>query len=357
MSNVDDIDDDAFHDTAANFSTNESESELQDCIPGDSYTRAFEYDFSNSSFFSSSVQLRSHNNNPLSVDDECFDVDNVAPESLYVDKEDFIRLHNLSEFQRESILAERMEMLRSEHAMNKALHQVTSTVGDERDGKESGNVLLQAISIVCDEITVETALSPEDALKSTNKFIERGAVSASQEELEEHVSLITVTDNVKSTSVSSQNTALSGAPQIQSFFEACVPAVEARVVRGRGRGRPPGRAAASRSRTSGGRSSNQSRSCGRGGASNDSQRSSAAVPGRGGRGHGCPIGHGKSGRLPSRPAALQVQAGWEVHPLENLCGNAHFGNQQDVIDFLVGERCRNYVDNIQQNLSLKLSLH
>jgi hypothetical protein len=234
-----------------------------------------------------------------------------------------------------------MEMLHSEHAMNKALHQVISNVGNERDGKESGNVLLQAISIFCDEMAVETALSPEDALKSTNKFIEQGAVSASQEEHEEHVLLIAVTDNVKTTSVSPQNTALSGAPQIQSFFEACVPAVEASVVRGRGRGRPPGRAAASQSRTSQGRSSNQSRSHGRGGASNDSQRSSAAVPGRGGRGRGHPIGHGNSGRLPSRPAALQVQASWGVHPLENLCGNAHFGNQQDIIDFLVGEQCRN----------------
>jgi hypothetical protein len=245
-------------------------------------------------------------------------VDNVAPESLYVDKEDFIQLHNLSEFQHERILAERMEMLRSEHAMNKALHQVTSTVGDERDGKESSNILLQAISIVCDEIAVETALSPEDALKSTNKFNERGAVSASQEELEEHVLLFAVTDNVKSMSVSPQNKALSGAPKIQSFFEACVPAVEASVVQGGGRGRPPGRAAASRSRTSGGRSSNQSRSRGRRGASNDNQHSSAAVPGRGGRGRGRPIGRGNSGRLPSGPAALQVQAGW-FYSSEILC--------------------------------------
>jgi hypothetical protein len=165
MSNVDDTDDDAFYDTAADGSTNASKSELQDCIPGDSYTHALEYDWSNSNFFLSSVKLRSHNNYPLSVDDECFDVDNVASESLYVDKEDFAWLHNLSEFQCESILAEWIEMLRSEHAMSKALCQVTSTVSDEHDGKECSNALLQAFSIVCDEMAVETALLPEEALK------------------------------------------------------------------------------------------------------------------------------------------------------------------------------------------------
>jgi hypothetical protein len=275
-------------------------------------------------------------------------VDNVAPESLYVDDEEFIQLHTLSEFQCESILAEWMEMLCSKHAMSKALHQVISTVGDECDGKECSNALLQAFPMVCNEMAVETALPPEDALKSTDQSIERGTVSASQEEHEEHLSLVAVTDNAKSMSVSPQNTALSGAPQIQSFFEACVPAVEASIFQGRGRGRSPGRAAASRGRNSRVRSSNQSRSHGRERASNDSQCSSAAVPGRGGRGRGRPIGHGNSGMLPSRPAALQVQAGWEVQPLENLCGNAHFGNQQEVIDFLLGEQCRNYVDSIQQ---------
>jgi hypothetical protein len=78
------------------------------------------------------------------------------------------------------------------------------------------------------------------------------------------VSLVAVIDNAKSTSVSPQNTALSGAPQSQSFFEACVPAVEASVVQGRGRGGPPGRAVASRGRNSWGGSSNQSRSHARG---------------------------------------------------------------------------------------------
>jgi len=171
------------------------------------------------------------------------------------------------------------------------------------------------------------------------------------------MSLVAVMDKAKSTSVSPQNIALSGAPQSQSFFEACVPAVEASVVQGRGGGRAPGTAEASWGRNSRGTCSNQSRSRGRGRASNDAQCSSAAVPVRGGRGRGHPIGHGNSGRLPSHPAALQVQAGWEGQPLENLCGNAHFGNQQEVIDFLLGEQCRNYNDNIQQNLSLKFSLH
>jgi hypothetical protein len=46
-----------------------------------------------------------------------------------------------------------------------------------------------------------------------------------------------------------------------------------------------------------------------------------------------------------------------MKPLEEVCSIAQFGNQQEVIDFLLGNRCMNYVDNLQKNLGLKLSLH
>jgi hypothetical protein len=49
-------------------------------------------------------------------------VDNIAPESLYVDDDDLMRLNNLSELRHESILVEWVEMLQSQHAMSKALH-------------------------------------------------------------------------------------------------------------------------------------------------------------------------------------------------------------------------------------------
>jgi hypothetical protein len=43
-------------------------------------------------------------------------------------------------------------------------------------------------------------------------------------------------------------------------------------------------------------------------------------------------------------------------PFDNFQGNAQFGNQQEVVDSLLGSHCQKYVDNIQQNLSLKLLL-
>ncbi len=43
--------------------------------------------------------------------------------------------------------------------------------------------------------------------------------------------------------------------------------------------------------------------------------------------------------------------------LENVRGNAQFGNQEEVVDCLLGNRCLKCIDNIQQNLSLKLVLH
>jgi hypothetical protein len=54
---------------------------------------------------------------------------------------------------------------------------------------------------------------------------------------------------------------------------------------------------------------------------------------------------------------LHFQADWDLKTFDNFQGNAQFGNQQEVVDSLLGSRCQKYVDNIQQNLSLKLSLH
>jgi hypothetical protein len=45
--------------------------------------------------------------------------------------------------------------------------------------------------------------------------------------------------------------------------------------------------------------------------------------------------------MPYKPAALQVQADWEMKSLEELCPNVQFGNQQEVIDFLLGDCYQN----------------
>jgi hypothetical protein len=86
---------------------------------------------------------------------------------------------------------------------------------------------------------------------------------------------------------------------------------------------------------------------------NDGSHGEAAVL----HGRGCPIGRFCRSPPPYRPAALQVQVDWEMKSLEEICSTAQLSNQQEVIDFLLGDRCLNYVDNIQQNLCLKLSLH
>ncbi len=122
--------------------------------------------------------------------------------------------------------------------------------------------------------------------------------------------------------------------------------------RGRGRGRPPGRSSSSRGRGRRGRSSNGSKGHGRGGAivndrsigvagttptafESDGRRSEAAVSG--GRGRGRSSGRFRKSPLPYRLTALQSQAEWEMKPLEEVCSIAQFGNQQEVIDFLLGD--------------------
>jgi hypothetical protein len=60
-----------------------------------------------------------------------------------------------------------------------------------------------------------------------------------------------------------------------------------------------------------------------------------------GQGQGCPSGHPQISPMPYKPAALQVQADWEMKSLEELCPNVQFGNQQEVIDFLLGDCYQN----------------
>jgi hypothetical protein len=89
---------------------------------------------------------------------------------------------------------------------------------------------------------------------------------------------------------------------------------------------------------------------------NDSSNKERGRSSHRGRGLGRPPGFGAPSRLPARPAALQVQADWDVKTIDELCTGSHFGNQQEVIDYLLGSHCSNYVENIQCNLSLKLTL-
>jgi hypothetical protein len=76
-----------------------------------------------------------------------------------------------------------------------------------------------------------------------------------------------------------------------------------------------------------------------------------------GRGRGRGRRSGRVNRLPNRPVALQAQTDWIVRPPESFECTSIFENQQHVVDFLLGDRCRLYVDNLQRNLSMKLSLH
>jgi hypothetical protein len=92
---------------------------------------ALDYQFintSNTSFFSSSVQLKSLNKCNITVDDDCFDDNNVAPESLYLGEEDKCWLCSLSELEQETILTKCMEILRDEHLMRKAIQKAPSTM-------------------------------------------------------------------------------------------------------------------------------------------------------------------------------------------------------------------------------------
>ena len=95
---------------------------------------------SNHSFFWSSVQLKSLDKCNITIDVEFFDINNVAPESLYLDKEDKHWLCSLFELECENILAKCMEMLCNEHLMRKAIQKASSTMLDNKLSKGTAPV-------------------------------------------------------------------------------------------------------------------------------------------------------------------------------------------------------------------------
>jgi hypothetical protein len=82
-----------------------------------------EYDWSNSSFFTTSMQLKSKDNDALLLTDERFDINHVDPSCAFSAADDYYHLQTLTEFERESIIAERMEIIRNQHLMSMALKQ------------------------------------------------------------------------------------------------------------------------------------------------------------------------------------------------------------------------------------------
>jgi hypothetical protein len=131
---------------------------------------------------------------------------------------------------------------------------------------------------------------------------------------------------------------------------------------GRGRGRPRGGGRARDASSSAVHSSNvNSNATGEehteGTATTAPTRGSTVAPTRGrgssrGRGRGRSLGR----RLPARPVALSVQQDWEVEPFDEITEH-NFGSQHEVVDYLLADRCKKYVLNLQRNLTLKLSLH
>jgi hypothetical protein len=99
---------------------------------GDStYHQAFESEWSNNTFMSSSFQLKLNRNSELLVDDDSFDVDNIQPASLVLGEKDEKWLCSLSKLERETILAKHVEMIHSEHQMRKALRNASVPINDE----------------------------------------------------------------------------------------------------------------------------------------------------------------------------------------------------------------------------------
>ncbi len=131
---------------------------------------------------------------------------------------------------------------------------------------------------------------------------------------------------------------------------------------GRGRGRPRGGGRARDASSSAVHSSNvNSNATGEehteGTATTAPTRGSTVAPTQGrGSSHGRGRGHSSGCRLPARPVALSVQQDWEVEPFDNVTEH-NFGSQHEVVDYLLADRCKKYVLNLQRNLMLKLSLH
>jgi hypothetical protein len=61
------------------------------------------YDWSNSSFCMTSIQLKSRKQDSMSLNADTFDVDDVDPSSTFTDADEYYRLQTLTECERESI--------------------------------------------------------------------------------------------------------------------------------------------------------------------------------------------------------------------------------------------------------------
>jgi len=65
--------------------------------------------------------LKSRKNDDLSLTNEGFDIDHVDLSCVFSTAKDYYCLQTLIEFERESIIAERMELICNQHLMSKAL--------------------------------------------------------------------------------------------------------------------------------------------------------------------------------------------------------------------------------------------
>jgi hypothetical protein len=201
-----------------------SEASLDSTTCGRSSHWAFENECSNNSFLSSSVTLKSHKNESISVNDDNFDIDNVAPDSLVMGEHDSCWLNSLSELQCETIMSTRMEMIRDEFLMRKALQQ--ASFSDE------------AVELEC---KVGTPMSTQPEVMEPS-FIEKATTLTTQPELTQRSSIdkqstlfelataLSTLDPLMQPTLFGSATALNTQPAL----------MEPNPAQGRGRGRPPG---------------------------------------------------------------------------------------------------------------------
>jgi len=67
------------------------------------------------------IQLKSHKQDSMSLNADTFDVDDVDPSSIFTDADEYYHLQTLTEFERKSIIADRMEQIWNHHLMMKAM--------------------------------------------------------------------------------------------------------------------------------------------------------------------------------------------------------------------------------------------
>jgi hypothetical protein len=220
------------------------------------YHEAFESEWSNHTFMSSSFQLKSKRNSELSVDDDSFDVDNIQPASLFLGEEDKKWLCSLSELERETILAKRVEMLCSEHLMRNALRNASVPVTDEVSDKlpsqinADRNAFIPIMTEVNQEKQVIDVPSEGIDMTEVNKDKQVTYVPSEGDDMDCNVAGMTLVEN----------TVLVPDPSRVSV---------------RGRGRPPRCGASSRGRGNRGRTAHRSRG-----------RDSSSSRGHGRRGRG-----------------------------------------------------------------------